>query len=138
MSNAVFFMKDQTPVLEAVRVGPVSLDIDCLGFSVLAADAGKGVAEELLLIDLEFNPVELGVAEDLLIYLEPAELERFRFQFRTQNPDNAGYLENSEEKLLMDINLAELEELRFQPGKQTLDIVGYLENLEEDIMSPEI
>ena len=135
MSNAVFFMRDQTPVLKEVRDGPGSLDIDLLGFSVLAADAGKGVAEELL-IDLEFNPAEPGVAEELLIDLETdlAELERVRGQPKMQAPDRIRYLENSEERLLIDMNLAELEEL----WTQTPDIVGYLENLEENIMIPEI
>ena len=51
---------------------------ELLGLSVLAADAGKGVAEEELLIDLEFIPAEPKVTEELLIDLEMdvAELER--------------------------------------------------------------
>ena len=139
MSNAVFFLRDQTPVQEEITDEPDSLDDDLIDFSVLAADAGKGVAEELLK-DLEFDPAEPGVAEELLIDLEmdPAELERVRGQSRMQAPDRIGYLENSEERLLIDMNLAELEELRFQPGTQTPDVVGYLENIEEDTMIPEI
>ena len=43
---------------------------ELLGLSVLAADAGKGVAEEELLINLEFIPAEPKVTEELLIDLE--------------------------------------------------------------------
>ena len=87
------------------------------------AEAGKGVAEELL-IDLD---------------MKPAELERFKFQSRTQNPENVGYLENlgeDAEELLIDLEPAELERFRFQSRTQTPDNVGYLENLEEDAVIP--
>ena len=89
---------------------------ELLGLSVLAADAGKGVAEGELLIDLEFTPAELKVTEEPLIDLEMgvAELERVRFQSCL---NKARYMETLEEKSLMDMGLAE-------------------EN--EDIMNPEI
>ena len=79
MSNAVFFLRDQTPIQEEVADEP---DNDLLDFSVLAADAGKGVAEELL-IDPEMDPVEC-VTEELLIDLDMdiAKLDRFRSQSR--------------------------------------------------------
>ena len=129
MSNAVFFLRDQTPIQEEVTDEPVN---DLLDFSVLAADAGKGVAEELL-IDLEMDPVEC-VAEELLIDLDMdiAELDRFRSLSRIQTPDRVGYLENLEEKLLIEMNPADLERFRFQSWTQTPDKVEYLENLEEE------
>ena len=129
MSNAVFFLRDQTPIQEEVTDEAVN---ELLDFSVLAADAGKGVAEELL-IDLEMDPVEC-VAEELLIDLDMdiAELDRFRSLSRIQTPDRVGYLENLEEKLLIEINPAELERFRFQSWTQTPDKVEYLENLEEE------
>ena len=46
MSNAVFFLRDQTPVQEEVIDEPDSLDDDLIDFSVLAADAGKGVEKK--------------------------------------------------------------------------------------------
>ena len=133
MSNAVFFLRDQTPVKEEVADEPVN---DLLDFSVLTADVGKGVAEELL-IDLEMGPVEC-VAEELLIDLnmDIAELDRFRSLSRIQTPDRAGYMENLEEELLINMNPAELERFRFQPWVQTPNEAGYLENLEEDAMIP--
>ena len=69
MSNAVFFAKDQVPIQEEVLDKSDGIEDKLPGLSVLAADAGKGVAEELL-IDLD---------------MKPAELERFRFQSRTKN-----------------------------------------------------
>ena len=46
MSNIVFFLRDQTPVQEEVIDEPDSLDDDLIDFSVLAADAGKGVEKK--------------------------------------------------------------------------------------------
>ena len=79
---------------------------ELLGLSVLAADAGKGVAEEELLIDLEFIPAEPKVTEELLIDLEMdvAELERTKFQPRIQNLEKVGDLEILGEELLIDMN----------------------------------
>ena len=68
--------------------------------------------------------------------MNPAELERFRFQSWTQTPDKVGCLENLGEESLIDMNPAELEKFRFQSWTQTPDKVGYLENLGEDAMIP--
>ena len=83
---------DRESIQDKVLDESDGVDDGFLGFSVLAADAGKGVAE--LLTDQN---------------MKPAELKRFRtqgrielgtgrlspeFQSRTQDLDNVGYLEN--------------------------------------------
>ena len=101
MSNAVFFIRDLIPTQEEISDESIGMKDEFFGHSVLAAEAGKGVAEELL-IDLDVKPTEPEkfrfqsriqtldnletLTEELLIDMEPAELERFRFQSRTQTP----------------------------------------------------
>ena len=108
MSNAVFFLNAQVPNQQQLRDDPGKPEVDLIDFSVVAADGGKGVAEELL-TDLEFIPAELKVAEKPLIDLEmdSVGLERFRFQSCL---NKAGYLETLEQKSLMDKDLAEEDE----------------------------
>ena len=108
MSNAVFFLNAQVPNQQQLRDDPGTPEVDLIDFSIVAADAGKGVAEELL-TDLEVNPAELKVAEKPLIDLEmdSVRLERFRFQLCL---NKAGYLETLEQKPLMDMDLAEKDE----------------------------
>ena len=108
MSNAVFFLNVQVPNQQQLRDDPGTPEVDLIDFSVVAGDAGKGVAEELL-TDLEVIPAELKVAEKPLIDLEmdSVRLERFRFQSCL---NRAGYLETLEQKLLMDMDLAEKDE----------------------------
>ena len=94
-------MRDQIPTQEEISDESIGMEDEFFGRSVLAAEAGKGVAEELL-IDLDVKPTEPEkfrfqsriqtldnletLTEELLIDMEPAELERFRFQSRTQTP----------------------------------------------------
>ena len=108
MSNAVFFLNVQVPNQQQLRDDPGNPEVDLIDFSADAADAGKGVAEELL-TDMKFSSTESKIAEEPLIDLEmdPAEQERFRFQSCL---NKAGYLETLEQKSFMDMNFAEGDE----------------------------
>ena len=108
MSNAVFLLNGQFPNQQQLRDDLGNSGVDLIDFSIGAADAGKGVAEELQ-IDLKFSSTERKIAEEPLIDLEmdPAGQERFRFQSCL---NKARYLETLEEKSLMDMDLAEKNE----------------------------
>ena len=103
-----FFLNVQVPNQQQLRDDPGNSEVDLIDFSIVAADAGKGIAEELL-IDLKFSSTEPKIAEEPLIDLEmdPAGQERFRFQSCL---NKVRYLETLKEKSLMDMDLAEENE----------------------------
>ena len=144
MLNAVFFMRDQTP--GQVISEHHNLDDDLIDFFVPAADAGKGVAVELLL-DLEFEE-SLEDHEKLLSLSEDHEklLSLLEDSYSLCNVHNAqinvhrSIREDTEpditEELLIDLemDIAELERARIQPRIQTPEKVGCLEVLGEKLL----
>ena len=108
MSNAVFLLNAQVPSQQQLRDDLGNSEVDFIDFSVAVADAGKGLAEELL-IDLKFSSTGRKIAEKPLIDLEmnSAEQERFRFQSCL---NKARYLETLEEESVMDMDITDENE----------------------------
>ena len=134
MSNAVFFMRSQNP------------DVDLIDFSDPTIEAGKGVAEELLIDlqveeSLEDHNKMLRLSDDhekLMNLLEDsyslcnvhtAQINVHRGIENDAKPDTA-------EELLIDLEMkvAELKRTRPQPRIQTPEKVGCLEILGEKLL----
>ena len=144
MSNAVFFMRDQTP--GRVIGEHHNSDDDLIDFFFSAIDAGKGVAEELLIDlqveeSLEDHKKVLRLSEDhekLMSLLEDsyslcnvhtAQINVHREIRNDTEPDII-------EELLIDLEMdvADLERTRLQPRIKTPEKVGCLEILGEELL----